>query len=150
VARSSRISGAKRHCEPVELVAELHRRQGEMYAGGSVEAVMELLAEDIIWHVPGESPIAGDHRGHAQVIAYFDRRRRLAGATMRMRPGGLLAEGDGVAQFVEGTAEFGGKWVSWQTVGAYRLDLERGRVCEVWLVPLDLSLFDELWSQVAD
>ena len=48
---------------PVELVAELHRRQGEMYAGGPVDAVVELLAEDIVWHVPGGSPIAGDHRG---------------------------------------------------------------------------------------
>lgn len=45
-----------------ELVAELHRRQGEMYAGGPVEPVLELLAEDVVWHVPGASPIAGDHR----------------------------------------------------------------------------------------
>jgi hypothetical protein len=133
-----------------ELVAELHRRQGEMYAGGSVEAVAELLAEDIVWHVPGASPIAGDHRGHDGVVAYFELRRRLAGSTMRMSPGAVLAEGDGVAQFVEGAAELAGEQVSWQTVGVYRLDLQRGQVCEVWLVPLDLSLFDQIWSQAAD
>lgn len=33
----------------VELVAELHRRQGEMHAGESVAAVVELLAGDIVW-----------------------------------------------------------------------------------------------------
>jgi ketosteroid isomerase-like protein len=86
----------------VELVAELHRRQGEMYAGGSVDSVVELLAGDIVWHVPGRSPIAGDHRGVEQVIAYFERRRRLANATMRMYPGEVIATGDAVAQFVEG------------------------------------------------
>jgi hypothetical protein len=31
---------------PLELVAEPHRRQGEMYAGGAVDPVLELLAED--------------------------------------------------------------------------------------------------------
>ena len=134
----------------VELIAELHRRQGEMYAGGAVEAVAELLAEDVVWHVPGTSPIAGDHRGVDQVIAYFERRRRLADATMRMHPGESISQGDSVAQFVEGTAELDGRPVSWQTIGAYRVDVEAGLVREVWLVPLDAALFDEIWSRVAD
>jgi ketosteroid isomerase-like protein len=131
---------------PVELVAELHRRQGEMYAGGAVGPVVELLAEDVVWHVPGRSPIAGEHRGTAAVIEYFERRRRLADATMRMHPGEVISEGDSVAQFVTGTAVLGGEEVSWQTIGAYRLDAEHRRIREVWLVPLDADLFDRIWS----
>jgi ketosteroid isomerase-like protein len=128
----------------VELVAELHRRQNEMYSGGSVDSVVELLAEDIVWHVPGSSPIAGDHRGAAQVIAYFERRRQLASATMEMKPGELLEMGDAVAQFVAGSATLDGERVSWQTVGVYRV--EHGRIREVWLVPLDSDLFDRIWG----
>src|SRR6478752_2815648 len=131
---------------PVELVAELHRRQGEMYAGGAVGPVVELLAEDVVWHVPGRSPIAGEHRGTAAVVEYFERRRRLADATMRMQPGEVISEGDSVAQFVTGTAVLGGEEVSWQTIGAYRLDAEHRRIQEVWLVPLDADLFDRIWS----
>jgi ketosteroid isomerase-like protein len=129
--------------KPAELVAELHRRQGEMYAGGPVDAVVELLAEDIVWHVPGGSPIAGDHRGTPRVIEYFERRRRLASATMRMHPGELIADGEAVVQLVDGSAELDGKTVEWRTAGVYRVeDLVR----EVWLVPLDLALFDRIWS----
>lgn len=62
---------------PLELVEELHRRQGEMYAGGSVAAVLELLAEDVVWRVPGASPIAGEHRGHAGVVGRPGRVKRL-------------------------------------------------------------------------
>jgi ribosomal-protein-serine acetyltransferase len=130
----------------VELVAELHRRQGEMYAGGSTDPVVELLAEDVVWHVPGGSPIAGDHRGTAQVVEYFERRRRIADATMRMHPGGTIGEGDAVAQFVEGSAVLDGERVSWRTIGVYRVDAERRRIHEVWLVPLDGELFDRIWS----
>jgi ketosteroid isomerase-like protein len=131
---------------PAELVAELHRRQGEMYMGGPVEPVVELLAEDVVWHVPGRSPIAGDHRGRAAVVEYFERRRRLADATMQMRPGAVISEGDAVAQFVTGTAVLGGESVSWQTIGVYRLDAGLRRIQEVWLVPLDADLFDRIWS----
>jgi len=131
---------------PLELVAELHRRQGEMYAGGPVDPVAELLAEDIVWHVPGGSPIAGDHRGTAAVVEYFESRRRLADATMQMRPGEAIVDGDAVAQFVTGTATLGGESVSWQTIGVYRLDAEHRRILEVWLVTLDADLFDRIWS----
>jgi uncharacterized protein len=132
--------------EPVELVAELHRRQGEMYAGGPVDPVVELLAEDIVWHVPGCSPISGEHRGVGEVIDYFERRRRLASSTMRMRPGQVISEGNAVAQFVEGSAVLDGEPVSWQTIGVYRVNLEHQRIEEVWLVPLDGELFDRVWT----
>jgi ketosteroid isomerase-like protein len=131
---------------PLELVNEMHRRQGEMYAGGSIDSVLELLPPDIVWHVPGGSLIAGHHRGIEQVIDYFERRRRLADATMRMRPGEVISEGDAVAQFVEGTAVLDGEQVSWQTIGIYRVDVGHRWVREVWLFPLDSELFDRIWS----
>jgi ketosteroid isomerase-like protein len=130
----------------VELVEELHRRQNEMYSGGSVDQVAELLAEDIVWHVPGSSPIAGDHRGVEEVITYFERRRQLASATMKMEPGELLETNDAVAQFVAGSATLDSERVTWQTVGVYRVDLEQGQIREAWLVPLDSDLFDRIWS----
>lgn len=117
-----------------------------MYAGDAVDAVVELLASDIVWHVPGQSPIAGDHRGVEQVIAYFERRRQLANATMRMHPGEVIVAGDAVAQFVEGSATLDGQRVSWQTFGIYRVDIEHHWIREVWLVPLDGELFDRIWG----
>ena len=129
---------------PHELIAELHRRQGAMYAGGEVEPVAELLAPEIVWHVPGSSPIAGEHRGHDAVLDYFRRRRELAAASMRMHPRGHLVDGDVVVQVVDGTATLGGEQVEWRTIGVYRLG--DGQVHETWLVPLDLELFDRIWT----
>jgi hypothetical protein len=81
-----------------------------------------------------------------QVIAYFELRRQLADATMRMHPGEVISTGDAVAQFVEGSATLDGKRVSWETFGIYRVDPEHRRIREVWLVPLDGDLFDRIWS----
>ncbi|MGH2832901.1 MAG: nuclear transport factor 2 family protein [Solirubrobacteraceae bacterium] len=133
--------------EHIELIEELHRRQGVMYAGGAIEPVTELLAPDIVWHVPGSSPIAGDHCGHEGVISYFKLRRALAQSSMRMHPRELLADGEALVWLVDGSARLDGQDVNWRTVGVYRID--RGRVREIWLVPLDLALFDRLWSAKA-
>lgn len=115
-----------------------------MYGGGSPDPVLELLSPEIVWHVPGTSPIAGDHQGKDAVAAYFQLRRTIAKASMRMTPGDAIATDDCVAQFVQGEATLAGEQVTWQTLGAYRFDGES--IAEVWLVPLNLELFDRLWS----
>jgi hypothetical protein len=140
------MSPADPTIDVVEFVDEFHRRQGEMYAGGSTDPVVELLAGDIIWHVPGGSLIAGDHRGIPQVTDYFEKRRQLMNSTMRMRPGAVMCEGGLVAQFVEGRAMVAGEQVLWQTIGAYRIDIAQPWVREAWLIPLDGGLFDRIWS----
>src|SRR5688572_18971779 len=65
-------------------VDEFLSRQREMYAGGELEPVAELLADHVVWHVPGASPIAGDYRGREAVLGYFRRRRELAGGAMEI------------------------------------------------------------------
>ncbi len=126
-------------------VEELHRRQAAMYGGGPVEPVAELLAEDVVWHVPGSSPIAGDHRGRGAAIEYFKRRRQLAANSMRLHPGPLVSGEDVVVQLVDGSAEIDGEPVAWSTVGVYRF--EGGLVAEVWLVPTALDRFERIWNR---
>lgn len=126
------------------LIAEFHRRQGEFYAGGPLEPVVELLAEDVSWHVPGKSPIAGDHRSREAVAAYFERRREIAGGTMQMSVGAELVDDEAVVQLVDGSARLRGSNVTWRTVGVYRI--QKGRLAEAWLVPFDLELFDRIWT----
>jgi ketosteroid isomerase-like protein len=133
---------------PQDLVEELHLRQAEMYAGGSLSGVTELLADDIVWHVPGSSPIAGDHRRHDGVIKYFETRRRLASNTMKLEPAEMLTDDDCVVQRVDGTAVIDEEPVAWKTVGIYRV--KDGQIAEVWLVPLDLEQFNRIWKAAAE
>jgi ketosteroid isomerase-like protein len=132
----------------LELIAYLHRRQAEMYAGGPMAPVADLLADDIVWHVGGASPIAGERRGWDAVLRSFAARRELSGETLRMHPDEVVAAGpEIVVQLVRGTVSLDGRLVSWRTVGLYRV--EQGRVREARLIPLDLDLFDRTWTALA-
>jgi uncharacterized protein len=125
-------------------VREFHRRQGRFYGGGEAEPLREMLADDVVWHVPGRNPIAGDHTGIDAVMGYFERRRALARATFRVNVREIMSAGDLVVQLAGGTAELGGREVAWETVGIFRV--RDGKLAEGRLVPFDQYLFDEVWS----
>ena len=131
--------------EARRILASLHAAQGAFYAGGPDEPLRALLADDIVWVVPGSNAIAGEYRGADEVMAYFARRRDLAARSFRMHPGDLLTgDGDRVAVLTDGTATIGGIERRWSTVGLYRL--RDGRVAACWLLPLDQAAFDAIWS----
>ena len=126
------------------VVREFHERQGRFYAGGDAAPLRELLTEDVVWHVPGRSPIAGDHSGIEAVMSYFELRRALARATFRVHVRDVLTSGDLVIQLAGGTATLGGSEMGWETVGVFRV--RDGKISEGRLVPFDQYLFDQVWS----
>jgi uncharacterized protein len=126
------------------VVDEFLARQREMYAGGDLEPLTQLLAEDVVWHVPGASPIAGDYRGRDAVIEYFRLRRELAGGAIEISKDGEAHHSEALVQLADGRAQLGGVDVVWRTAGVYRV--ATGRIAEAWLVPLDAEHFDRVWG----
>jgi uncharacterized protein len=127
------------------FIDELHRAQQELYGGGGAAPVRRLLDADIVWHVPGESPIAGCYEGPEEVIAYMLRRRDLADGTFRVRWRELMVgEDERFAALTDGSAIIDGKIREWSTVGLYRLRAELLAECR--LIPFDQAQFDAIWG----
>jgi uncharacterized protein len=126
------------------VVEEFLSRQRDMYAGGDVAAVEGLLAEDVVWHVPGSSAIAGDYRGREAVVRYFRRRREIAGGTIEITKLGEAHHDEALVQLADGRAQLAGREVTWRTAGVYRV--ADGRIAEAWLIPLDQEGFDRVWA----
>ena len=127
------------------VVREFLSRQRRMYEGGPMEPVAALLAEDVVWHVPGDNAIAGDHRGREAVLEYFARRRELAGGELRITEHASVAHDDVFVQIADGSAVLGGQQRTWRTAGLYRVAADR--IAEAWLVPADLAEFDRAWRR---
>jgi 2'-5' RNA ligase len=130
--------------DPLAVIRAFHSAQGRAYAGGDLDELRAWLADDVVWHVPGRSLIAGEHRGVEAVVAYFDTRRRLTNDTFRVTVHGLTIVGDRVVQLADGEAIRDGHELSWKTVGIFRVS--GGRIAECWLVPFDLYKFDQIWA----
>ena len=127
------------------LLEAFYQAQAAFYAGGDDTTVLRsLLADDIVWHVPGHSPIAGHYHGHQEVLGYFAARRAHAKVTFRVHSRAILADDKRAVQLADGQLERDGQLRTWQTVGVFRI--ADGKIAECWLVPFDQYLFDELWS----
>lgn len=139
-----RRSGPLTRRAAARLLARLHDAQRAFYAGGGSTGPLErVLDPDVIWRVPGDNAIAGTYVGVAEVVAYMDRRRTIAGNTFTMHPRELLVGVDHVASLTDGEVVRGGRSMTWSTVGLYRV--HGGRVAECSLIPLDQASFDVIW-----
>jgi len=126
----------------IDLLDRLHQAQNEFYAGGSGDAVQQLLAPNITWTIPGANLIAGTDRGLEEVLGYFRRRRDLAGHTFQLQRRDVLV-GDRLAALVDGVATVRNVDHRWSTVGLY--DVADQQIAACWLLPLDPHAFDAIW-----
>jgi uncharacterized protein len=55
--------------------AVAYRRTADAFRAGDDATLSELIAADIVWHVPGTHAMAGDIRGRGELIAWFSRLR---------------------------------------------------------------------------
>ena len=106
-----------------------------------------MLAEDVAWHVPGPSAIAGDYGGRDEVLGYFLTRRELARATFRIHVRGVLADDERAVIFAGEQVERHGETSAWETVGVFRI--ADGKIAECWVLPYDQYSFDKIWSPAA-
>jgi uncharacterized protein len=71
---------------------ELVRRGYDAFAKGDMHTLRELFDPQIVWHFPGRSPLAGDHRGVDAVLGFFGRTMELTAGTFRAEPHDVVAD----------------------------------------------------------
>jgi ketosteroid isomerase-like protein len=62
--------------------ATAYRKAADAFRAGDSEALRGLIAEDVVWHVPGRNPLAGEIRGLDELVAWLGRVAAL-GFTLR-------------------------------------------------------------------
>src|SRR3954453_20936620 len=68
----------------------------EAFNRGDITALTDIIAEDVVWHLPGRGPLAGDYQGRDAAFGYFGRLGELSGGTIHANLQSLLADGDTV------------------------------------------------------
>jgi uncharacterized protein len=125
--------------------AELVRRFHDAQQRGDAAAVMEMLADDVVWHVPGKNLLSRDYVGKGEVAGFWARARELSGGTVRTELIEVLG-GDafGIA-LVRVFAEREGRSLGGQ-FQAFTYRIEDGKVAEFWFMVQDRYAVDAFWS----
>jgi uncharacterized protein len=123
---------------------DLVRRGYEAFAKGDVDTLNSLISDDIVWHVPGRSPLAGDYKGKEAVFGLFGKIVELSGGTFGQDIHDVLANDEHALVMVENHAEREGKRLNDRQV--HVLHLKDGKVTEFWNHFGDQYATDEFWS----
>jgi ketosteroid isomerase-like protein len=123
---------------------EILRRGYEAFGKGDLATVMSIFDEDIVWHSPGRSPLAGDFKGHQQVQEFFGRIFEVSGGTFSNEVHEILANDEHAAVMLRSRAQRPGK--SLDAVTCHVWHLRNGKATEFWNLTLDPYAADEFWS----
>jgi ketosteroid isomerase-like protein len=125
--------------------ATIVRRGYEAVNTGDVETLAELLGDNVSWHTPGRSPLAGDVVGREAVFARLGRYLAETGGTFRAELMRVLTDEDGrVIGIHHSVAERDGKHLD--IYGGIVFELQDSRIVDGREHFYDLRAWDEFWS----
>jgi ketosteroid isomerase-like protein len=114
------------------------------FTAGDMEALAELVAEDVVWHTPGHNPLSGNYEGRDATFASFAREFELSGGTYAVELHDVLADDDHTVALLRCTAARDGKTLDMNYVLVFHI--VDGRITEAWELWTDQGLLDEFWS----
>lgn len=124
--------------------AAVMRRAGELLSSGDFPGFLALHTEDVVMHVPGTSPLAGDHRGRDGVAAVFQKEMSLLDGPPEFETHDNLGSDAHAATLVTQRLQRAGRrYEGRQTLIAHVRD---GLLSEVWFQPEDQAAFDAFFA----
>src|SRR3954466_12712501 len=113
--------------------AATYRRTADAFRARDSEALAHLIADDVIWHVPGESLLAGDISGRDELFRWFERLHQVTRGTFMLREHDVLANADHVVALSDMSSESDGLRVTVNVVSV--MHFRDGRQLERWFHP---------------
>jgi hypothetical protein len=109
---------------------EIVRQSCDAFNDGNVDTLSQLLAENVIWHVPGRSAIAGDYQGRETTFAYFDHLRELTNSTHHAELLVVVGDDEHVISVDHSSARRNGSIYDEYELVVFRF--RDGRIAEAW------------------
>jgi len=125
--------------------AELVRGFHDAQQRGDAGALMEMLADDIAWHVPGRNLLSRDYNGKAEVVGFWARAHDLSGGTVRTQLIDVLGGDEFGVALVRVFAEREGKSLGGQ-FQAFTYRIQDDKIAEFWFMVEDRYAVDAFWS----
>jgi hypothetical protein len=121
-----------------------YKRMIAAFNANDLGAVEALVHPNLVYTIPGTSPIACQTTGVIPHLTILQHARELSAGTLRLEPRAVATDGDYLVVWGRITAQRAGRRLDSDHCVMYRFS--GGRIVEGRTVPVDLYAFDEFWS----
>lgn len=129
---------------PVGTYESLVRKAYHDFETGDLDLLGVVMAEDVVWHEPGRSSLAGDYRGPKAVLGFLEQLRDRSDGSFAVEILDVLSEPERAVVFQRETATRNGKTLN--VIAAVDFEVHRGKITEVTVYQSDTYQFDEFWE----
>jgi ketosteroid isomerase-like protein len=124
---------------------ELVRRGSDAFSSGDIGMLGQVLDQNVVYHVPGRSPLAGDYRGQEEVIGrFFARILELTGGTFQVELHDAVANDEHAVSLFTARGQRHGKTLDQRSTLVFHA--RDGKLVEAWLFVDDQYALDEFFS----
>lgn len=123
---------------------EAVRRAYEAFERADLETIQKAFAPDVVLHVAGRSPIAGDYKGRDEVLGFLGQVVSLSDGTFKVEPHDIVGNDEHVAVLSRATAARGGKTLDVLNFEVYHVT--GGLITEAWFFSGDPYVEDPFWA----
>ena len=121
--------------------ATAYRRTVDAFRDRDFDTLRSLIAEDVVWHVPGRNPIAGEIRGLDELVAWLGRVSEL-GFTIREHD--VFGNDEHVCALSYMGVRRPGVEVEIRVTSVFHF--RGGQQVERWLYPEDMAAWDAIFD----
>ena len=121
--------------------ATAYRRTADAFRARDFDAIRSLVADDVVWHVPGRHPMAGEIRGLDELVAWLGRLSEL-GFTLREHD--VFGNDEHVCALSYMGARRRGVVIETRVTSVFHF--RDGRQVERWIYPDDAAAWDAIFD----
>jgi ketosteroid isomerase-like protein len=115
-------------------------------AKGDLDTLGSLLADDVIWHQPGQGKLSKTYKGKNEVFGLFGQFMEISQGSFKIDAVAHLMSNE---DLVTATVQFSAKKPNGQSIAMNGVDLmkiESGKIKEVYLFSADQAAEDAFWG----
>jgi len=114
------------------------------FSRGDIAEATKDWSDDIVWHIGGRSPLAGDYKGQEEVTGFFGKIFEMSEGNFEIEVHDILANDEHAVVLCHERARRNDKVLDADSTHVYHL--KDGKVTEYWGVATDQRAEDEFWS----
>jgi hypothetical protein len=129
---------------PEDAYEMLVRRMYEDFEAGDLDLLGVVMAQEVVWHEPGRSDLAGDYTGPNAVLGLLRELKARTGGTFKIDVLDVLSEPGRAVVIQRETATK--QEDTLDVISAVDFEVHNGKITEATVYQNDAYAFDEFWT----
>ena len=124
--------------------AEVFEHVYDCFTSGDMDALAELIAPDVVWHVPGDNLISGTYTTRETIFGCFNKIFELSGGSYQPQLLDILADDNYTVALLHASARHGAKVLDQDY--AFIMRIRDGQIAELQEAWTEGPAWNEFWS----